>query len=307
MGLVQLSPSSNHHKNMKAFVAFSTLLALAAADQHSHQSVRHGNAPAVTTSIHKPHGGYHSTVHTQPAATPNEVHQYQNEEKYAAGVHAPSHLPVHAPAHGHHALGHHALGHHGLGHHGLGHHAAPHHGFHGAHHALPHAVHHAHAPVYHPAPAYTPAPVYHAAPVYKPAPVYHPAPVVHAAPVYKPAPVVHKPAPVYHPAPVVHAAPAYKPAHPAPAYHEPAYDGPAVYQYGYAVADDYSGAAFSQSENRDGYATSGEYRVALPDGRTQVVKYTVGDAYSGYVADVTYEGEAHYDPYVPPKAAPYHA
>merc|ERR1711935_930211 len=264
MGLVQLSPSSNHHKNMKAFVAFSTLLALAAADQHSHQSVKHGNAPAVTTSIHKPHGGYHSTVHTQPAATPNEVHQYQNEEKDASGVHAPSHLPVHAPAHGHHALGHHALGHHGLGHHGLGHHAAPHHGFHGAHHALPHAVHHAHAPVYHPAPAYTPAPVYHAAP-------------------------------------------AYKPAHPAPAYHEPAYDGPAVYQYGYAVADDYSGAAFSQSENRDGYATSGEYRVALPDGRTQVVKYTVGDAYSGYVADVTYEGEAHYDPYVPPKAAPYHA
>merc|ERR1712008_507998 len=258
MGLVQLSPSSNHQKNMKAFVAFSTLLALAAADQHSHQSVKHGNAPAVTTSIHKPHGGYHSTVHTQPAATPNEVHQYQNEEKYAYGVHAPSHLP-------------------------------------------------AHAPVYHPAPAYTPAPVYHAAPVYKPAPVYHPAPVAHAAPVYKPAPVVHKPAPVYHPAPVVHAAPAYKPAHPAPAYHEPAYDGPAVYQYGYAVADDYSGAAFSQSENRDGYATSGEYRVALPDGRTQVVKYTVGDAYSGYVADVTYEGEAHYDPYVPPKAAPYHA
>merc|ERR1712210_220682 len=119
-------------------------------------------------------------------------------------------------------------------------------------------------PVYHPAPAYKPAPVYHPAPAYKPAPVYHPAPVVHKpAPVYKPAPVVHKPAIV----------------HPAPADHEPAYDGPAVYQYGYAVADDYSGASFSQNENRDGYATSGEYRVALPDGRTQVVKYTVGDAY----------------------------
>merc|ERR1712083_284498 len=139
------------------------------------------------------------------------------------------------------------------------------------------------------------------APAYKPAPVYHPAPVVHKpAPVYKPAPVVHKPA-------IVHPAPAYKPAHPAPAYHEPAYDGPAVYQYGYAVADDYSGASFSQNENRDGYATPGEYRVALPDGRTQVVKYTVGDAYSGYVADVTYEGEAHYAPYEPKKPAPYHA
>merc|ERR1711971_1540352 len=77
------------------------------------------------------------------------------------------------------------------------------------------------------------------------------------APVYKPAPVVHKPA-------IVHPAPAYKPAHPAPAYHEPAYDGPAVYQYGYAVADDYSGASFSQNENRDGYATSGEYRLLFP-------------------------------------------
>merc|ERR1712121_126164 len=109
------------------------------------------------------------------------------------------------------------------------------------------------------------------------------------APVYKPAPVVHKPA-------IVHPAPAYKPAHPAPAYHEPAYDGPAVYQYGYAVADDYSGANFAQNENRDGYATNGEYRVALPDGRTQIVTYNVADGYSGYVADVRYEGVASYGP-----------
>merc|ERR1712203_368908 len=49
-------------------------------------------------------------------------------------------------------------------------------------------------------------------------------------------------------------------------YHpEPAYDGPAVYQYGYAVADDYSGSNFAANENRDGYATNGEYRVNLPD------------------------------------------
>merc|ERR1712004_827149 len=122
---------------------------------------------------------------------------------------------------------------------------------------------------------------------------------VHHAPVYHPAPVVHKP--------VHHAAPAYKPApHHAPAYHaEPAYDGPAVYQYGYAVADDYSGASFAANENRDGYATAGEYRVALPDGRTQIVTYSVGDAYSGYVADVTYEGEAHYPEYKPAHPAPY--
>merc|ERR1739847_118955 len=106
----------------------------------------------------------------------------------------------------------------------------------------------------------------------------------------------YKPAPVYHPAP------AYKPAHPAPAYH-----GPAVYQYAYAVADDYSGANFGQNEARDGYATNGEYRVNLPDGRTQIVTYNVADGYSGYVADVKYEGEAHYAPYEPKKPAPYHA
>lgn len=38
----------------------------------------------------------------------------------------------------------------------------------------------------------------------------------------------------------------------------------------------------------------GEYRVLLPDGRTQVVKYYVnGD--EGYVAEVTYEGTANFD------------
>ena len=130
----------------------------------------------------------------------------------------------------------------------------------------------------------------------------------------------HAPAPVYH-AP----APAYKPAHHANSYHEPAYDTPAHYEYGYAVADDYSGANFEQHENRDGYATNGEYRVNLPDGRTQIVTYSVGDAYTGYVADVRYEGEAQYPHYEPkpyeprpsyhaprpsyhePKPAPFHA
>merc|ERR1712200_363583 len=101
------------------------------------------------------------------------------------------------------------------------------------------------APVYHPK-----TPVYHAP---APAPVYHAPP-----PVYKatPAPVYHAPAPVYKPAP----APVYHaPAHHAPAHH----DEPAVYAYNYAVADDYSGANFQAGENRDGYATSGSYSVAL--------------------------------------------
>eukprot|EP00093_Oithona_nana_P007057 07057.XXX_294525_294986_1 [CDS] Oithona nana genome sequencing. len=69
--------------------------------------------------------------------------------------------------------------------------------------------------------------------------------------------------------------------------------GPAKYDYAYAVKDDYSGNNYGQNESRDGYATSGSYYVALPDGRVQKVVYTVnGD--SGYVADVSYTGEAKY-------------
>ena len=64
-------------------------------------------------------------------------------------------------------------------------------------------------------------------------------------------------------------------------------DVPAKYGYQYAVADHDSGVNFGQSESRDGHATSGSYYVALPDGRTQKVVYTVnGDA--GYIADVSY-------------------
>merc|ERR1711915_233120 len=84
----------------------------------------------------------------------------------------------------------------------------------------------------------------------------------------------------------------------APAYGKgPVYeDGPAVYNYEYAVQDDYSGANFGQNEKRDGYSTSGQCRVALPDGRTQIVTYNTADAYSGNVAEVVYEGHASYGP-----------
>ena len=54
----------------------------------------------------------------------------------------------------------------------------------------------------------------------------------------------------------------------------------------------------------------GEYRVALPDGRTQIVTYKA-DHYGGFVADVKYEGQAQYPPApkggygpAPPKYAP---
>ena len=88
---------------------------------------------------------------------------------------------------------------------------------------------------------------------------------------------------------------AYAPA--APAYP----DEPAKYSYSYSVQDDYTSNNYGANEDRDGYATSGSYYVALPDGRLQKVSYSVnGDG--GYVAEVTYEGEAQY-----PEAKPYAA
>merc|ERR1712154_193458 len=172
--------------NMKAFIAFSALLAVAAADVSSHSTVKHGHGPVISHAVHQPHHG--------PAI-------------------------VHAPVVAHAVV-------------------------------VPKVV-------AHPAPYHAPAP----APYHAPAPAPYHAPVHHAA-----------------------------------AYKEPAYDAPAVYGYEYAVADDYSKAAFGANEARDGYKTSGSYRVALPDGRTQVVNDHVDDAYSGYVADVSYEGHAAYPP-----------
>merc|ERR1712223_2169129 len=91
------------------------------------------------------------------------------------------------------------------------------------------------------------------------------------------------PAPYHAPAPVYGKGPVYE-------------DGPAVYNYEYAVQDDYSGVNFGQNEHRDGYSTSGQYRVLLPDRRTQIVTYNTADAYSGNVAEVVYEGTASYAP-----------
>ena len=71
---------------------------------------------------------------------------------------------------------------------------------------------------------------------------------------------------------------------------------PPVYAYNYGVADDYSGAAFSQTEQRDGYATSGSYTVNLPDGRVQTVTYS--DNGDGIVQDVSYSGTPQYGPTV---------
>merc|ERR1711892_1575860 len=82
-------------------------------------------------------------------------------------------------------------------------------------------------------------------------------------------------------------------AHPA-GYAQPDLAEPSPYTYTYAVADDYSGAAFNQAESNDGTGVvEGSYSVNLPDGRTQHVAYHAND-YDGYVADVTYDGVAAY-------------
>ena len=133
--------------------------------------------------------------------------------------------------------------------------------------------------------------------------VVGPGPIAVPAPILAPAPVavvreeaIAVPAPV----PVAIPAPAYRPA---PAYAEPEPIAPPAYEFGYGVqGEPINGAAqYAHNENRNGYNTAGEYRVALPDGRTQVVSYRVNDADSGYIADVRYEGVA--IPYEAPKPA----
>merc|ERR1712165_436496 len=101
-----------------------------------------------------------------------------------------------------------------------------------------------------------------------------------------------------HPPPAPYHAP-----HPAPGYAEPV--APPVYNYQYGVNDPHYGPVFSQTEARDNYDTTGEYRVNLPDGRVQIVSYSAGP--DGYVADVKYEGEAAYPEEPAYKPAPtYH-
>ena len=65
------------------------------------------------------------------------------------------------------------------------------------------------------------------------------------------------------------------------------------FDFAYEVKDDATYQDFSHKETSDGKVVTGSYRVALPDGRTQIVNYKADE--NGYVADVKYEGEAKYD------------
>ena len=60
---------------------------------------------------------------------------------------------------------------------------------------------------------------------------------------------------------------------------------PALYNFGYTV--DGGNQNFGHSENRDGSFTNGQYHVMMPDGRMQMVQYSVSGN-SGYVANVAY-------------------
>ncbi|XP_066948408.1 mucin-12-like [Macrobrachium rosenbergii] len=65
---------------------------------------------------------------------------------------------------------------------------------------------------------------------------------------------------------------------------------PEQFLFSYGVNDDKTGNSFAHQQATGAQGTQGEYRVALPDGRTQVVSYTADE--NGYNAVVTYEGVA---------------
>lgn len=54
-----------------------------------------------------------------------------------------------------------------------------------------------------------------------------------------------------------------------------------ISRYGYSVSDD-QGLDFTQQETSEAGVVTGSYSVALPDGRIQTVKYSVGPD-TGYV------------------------
>ncbi|XP_041785873.1 pro-resilin-like [Anopheles merus] len=88
------------------------------------------------------------------------------------------------------------------------------------------------------------------------------------------------------------------PGRPAPSYGPPSQDNhhhePGMpFDFQYKVNDIETQNDYSHKAVSDGDVTRGEYRVQLPDGRTQIVRYTA-DWKNGYNAEVSYEGEAKY-------------
>ncbi|XP_039761760.1 pro-resilin-like [Pararge aegeria] len=76
-------------------------------------------------------------------------------------------------------------------------------------------------------------------------------------------------------------------------HHENENEVPKSYEFGYSVKDAQSGNDYDRREMSDGNVVRGEYRVQLPDGRTQIVTYHA-DWQTGFHANVRYEGQARY-------------
>jgi len=73
--------------------------------------------------------------------------------------------------------------------------------------------------------------------------------------------------------------------------HQEEYE-PSPYHYQYQVHHDKEYLDFGAEEEGDGHGdVHGHYHVQLPDGRLQKVSYKVDD-YSGYIAEVSYDGQA---------------
>merc|ERR1712055_1086173 len=71
---------------------------------------------------------------------------------------------------------------------------------------------------------------------------------------------------------------------------------PQPFAYEYGVNDDYSKANFKKTETQDANGiVQGSFVIALPDGRIQTTTYAA-DRTNGFVAEVTYSGEAVYPP-----------
>jgi hypothetical protein len=66
------------------------------------------------------------------------------------------------------------------------------------------------------------------------------------------------------------------------------------YDFTYSINENENGVIdHTHKAKSDGDVVKGEYRTLLPDGRTQIVRYTA-DWKNGYNAEVIYEGEAVY-------------
>ncbi|XP_066601380.1 pro-resilin isoform X2 [Prorops nasuta] len=66
------------------------------------------------------------------------------------------------------------------------------------------------------------------------------------------------------------------------------------FDFNYAVKEDAYGNDYSHNAISDGDVVRGEYRVQMPDGRLQVVRYTA-DWKHGFSAQVSYEGTPRFD------------